>query len=194
MFRRALGDTWSLIHRDRQSRVFWLVSLLVSLLVGFVLGFLFLDEEEVKDEAVIMSLFTLAPLGVIAIVVFLWNLWLAPHKLMGDKLGEVASHIHSLGTVAKVPEEPDVERWKRVTSLKLYQVAELCAGISPGVTYLGERFNDASKAIYSELEAALHLGDLKIGNGWANADTLIKREDLQKYFSGRDDCPEFLKE
>ena len=190
MFRRALGDTRSLILRDWQSCVY----LVVSLLVGFLLGSLFLDEEEVKNEAVIMILFTLAPFGVVAIVVFLWNLWLAPHKLMGDKLDEVASHIHSLGTVAKVPEAPDVERWKIVTSLKLYQVAELCGGISPGVVDLGERSNDASRAIYSELEAALRSGDLKGGDNWANAYTRIKREDLQKYFSGRDDCPEFLKE
>ena len=189
VFRRTLGDTWSFFSSDWRRCVYGVP----FSAVGLLLAFLFLKEEEVKNEAVIMILFTLAPLGVFAIVVFLWNLWLAPHKLMGDKLDKVASHIHSLSTVAKVPEAPDVERWKRVTSLKLYQVAELCGGISPGVIYSGERSNDASRAIYSELEAACHSGVLKVGNGWANAYTPIKREELQKYFSGRDDCPEFLK-
>ena len=127
-------------------------------------------------------------------IVFLWNLWLAPYKLMGDKLDKVASSVHSLGPVAKVPEAPDLERWKRVAFLKLYQVAELCGGISPGVGSSVERSNDASRAIYSELEAALRSGDLKGGDEWANAYTPIKHKDLQKYFSGREDCPEFLKE
>ncbi len=148
-----------------------------------------------KDEAVILILFTIAPFVAAAIVVFLWNLWLAPYKLMGDKLDEIASHIHSLGTVAKAPEAPDLERWKYVTSLKLYQVAELCAGVSPSEFPI-VRSNDASRAIYSELEAALRSDDLKGSDGpkWANEYTRIKRKDLQKYFSGRDDCPEFLKE
>ena len=190
MFRRALGDTRSLISSDWKRCVFW-----VALLpFGLLLGYIFLEEEEVKSEAVIMILFTLAPFGVVAIVVFLWNLWLAPHKLMGDKLDEVASHIHSLGTVAKVPEAPDLELWKRVTSLKLYQVAALCGGISPGVVSSVERSNDASRAIYSELQAALRSGDLKGSDDWAQDSTRIKRKDLQKYFSGRDDLPELFKE
>ena len=125
------------------------------------MGFLVLEDEKVKDEAVILILFTIVPFVAAVILVFLWNLWLAPYKLMGDKFDEVASHIHSLGTVVKAPEAPDLERWKRVTDLKLYQVAELCGGISPGVVAAVERSNDASRAIYSELEAALLSDDLK---------------------------------
>ena len=189
VFRRALGDTRSLISSDWKRCVFW-----VSLLpFGLLLGYIFLEEEEVKSEAVILILFTIAPFGIAAIVVFLWNLWLAPHKLMGDKLDEVVSHIHSLGTVTKVPEAPDLELWKRVTSLQLYQVAALCGGVSTNEVSI-VRSNDASSAIYSELEAALRSGDLKGNDHWANSNTRIKRKDLQKYFSGRDDFPEFLKE
>ena len=192
VFRRAWGDTWSLIASHWRRSVFWF-----SLLpLGFLLGFLVLEEEKVKDEAVILILFTIGPFVAAAIVVFLWNLWLAPYKLMGDKLDEVASHISSLGTVVKAPEAPDLERWKRVPDLKLYQVAELCGGISPGVVAAVERSNDASRAMYSELEAALLSDDLKGKEraGWVNEYTRIKRKDLQEYFSGRDDCPAFLKE
>ena len=157
VFRRAWGDTWSLITSHWKRCLFWF-----SLLpLGFLLGFLFLEEEEVKSEAVILILFTIAPFGAAAIVVFLWNLWLAPYKLMVDKFDEFASNVHSLGTVVKTPEAPDLERWKRVSSLKLYQVAELYGGISPGLVPSFESSNDASRAIYSELQASLISGDLR---------------------------------
>ena len=192
VFSRAWGDTWSLITSHWKRSVFGVF----LFPLGLLLGFLFLEEEEVKDEAVILILFTIGPFVAAAIVVFLWNLWLAPYKLMGDKLDEVASNVHSLGTVVKAPEAPDWERWKRVPALKLYQVAELCGGISPGVGSAVARSNDASRAIYSELEEALRSDDLKGSHEpkWANEHTRIKRKDLQEYFSGRDDYPAFLKE
>ena len=37
-------------------------------------------------------------------------------------------------------------------------------------------------------------GDLKGSDDWAQDSTRIKRKDLQKYFSGRDDLPELFKE
>ena len=190
VLRRAWGNTWSLIasHSKWKKCVFGGF----LLLLGFLLAFLFLEEEKVKDEAVILILFAIVPFGVTVIVLFLWNLWLAPFELMEDKF---VSNVHSLGTVVKAPEAPDLEQWKSVSSLNLYQVAELGGGISPRVNAgTGERSNDASRAIYSRLQAALISGDLKGNDEWANAYTRINREDLQKYFAGRDDCPEFLKE
>ena len=138
------------------------------LIVGIVLGFLFLGYERAMDELRILALYTFGPIGMVVSVVFLWNLWLAPYRLMEDKFDEFASNVHSLGTVAKVPEAPDLERWKRVTSLKLYQVAELCGGVSPSEFSI-VRSNDASSALYSELEAALRSGDLKGDDEWATS-------------------------
>ena len=190
VLRRSAGDTLAVFGRGWKSILF----ALLLLIVGNGLGFLCLGYEKAMDELRILALYTFGPIGILVSIVFLWNMWLAPYRLMEDKLDEVASNVHSPGAVAKVPEAPDLGRWKRVTVLKLYQVAELCGGISPGVVAAIERSNDASRAIYSELEAALISDDLKGSDEWANEYTRIKRKDLQNYFSGRDDFPEFLKD
>ena len=190
VFRRSASDTLAVFGRGWKSILF----ALLMLIVGNGLGFLCLGYEKAMDELRILALYTFGPIGIIVSIVFLWNLWLAPYRLMEDKFDEFASNVHSLGTVVKAPEAPDFERWKRVSSLQLYQVAELCGGISPGVVSSVERSNDASRAIYSELQAALISGDLKGGDEWVHEYTPIKHKDLQKYFAGRDDCPEFLKD
>ena len=190
VFHRSTSDTLAVFGRGWK-KIFITFLLLI---VGIVLGFLFLGYERAMDELRILALYTFGPIGMVVSVVFLWNLWLAPFRLMEDKFDEFATNVHSLDTVVKAPEAPDLERWKRVSSLKLYQVAELCGGISPGVGPSVERSNDASRAIYSELQAAHTSGDLKVGDEWAHEYTPIKRKDLQEYFLGRDDCPEFLKD
>ena len=94
----------------------------------------------------------------------------------------------------RVTELADLNRWKHVQRLKLYQVAELCGGVSPRESTTGS--NDTARAVYSELYAALTAGDLKGSDpphrvsSW----TYIERKNLQKYFTGRDDSPEFLKD
>ena len=94
----------------------------------------------------------------------------------------------------KTLELADLNRWKHVQRLKLYQVAELCGGVSPRESTTGS--NDTARAVYSELYAALTAGDLKGSDpphrvsSW----TYIERKNLQKYFTGRDDSPEFLKD
>ena len=192
VFRRALGDSRSLIASDWKRCVFWFF----LLPVGFLLGFLFLEEEEVKSEAVILILFTIAPFGAAAIVVFLWNLWLAPYKIIHDKLDRIEKFGSQPGEATlglnTTPANPSI--WKHAQELKLFQIAELSGGLSPHGPSEGS--NDIARAVYSELFAALEAGTLKGSSipGFPTLYTRVKRKDLQKYFSGRDDCPEFLKE
>ena len=169
---------------------------LPAMIVGCALGFLFLGEKEAMDEIRILALYTFSPFGMIVAIVFLWELWLAPYKLIDEKLVEISDKTSPPELVGKAIESPDIGRWKRVSVLRLYQVAELCGGVSPGHDYT-EGSNDRARAAYTELEAALKSGQLKGStprpsdvSGW----TRICRKELQTYFEKHQGCPEFLKD
>ena len=171
--------------------------------LGLVLGFIFLDKREAEDATIILSLFSIVPFAISWIVVFAWNLWLAPFKQLDEKIDRINEE--RSGAVANTKtlsiEKPDFDRWKRVSVLKVYQVAELCGGVSPGSKPpVGS--NDISRAVWSELGAALRSGKLHglnlegipLKGKYASASTGITRADLKRYFDGRDDYPEFLKD
>ena len=188
VFRRALRDTWKFFGYTIR-RVFTSATVFV---IGAALGVRYLGLEKAMEEAHISVLYFFSPFIAIAFVVFLWNLWLAPYRLMDERIDELANRKGE--TPSRVNTTPaDPSRWKPVQELELYKVAELCGGLSPLRVIEGS--NDVAKAVYTELIAALRSGELKGSNEpeYAYEGTLIKRKDLQEYFKGRDDFPGFLK-
>ena len=148
------------------------------------------------DELRIVTLFTIAPLIIVMAAMFLWNLWLAPYRLLDEKLDRIEKSSSQPGetTLEIKYDRADPAKWKHVQELKLFQAAELCGGVSPHGASEGS--NDRARAAYSELLAALRAGTLKGSDEpeWANFHTRIKRKDLQKYLGKRGDYPEFLKD
>ena len=130
---------------------------LALIVIGWGLGFWFLGEKEAMAEIRVLALYTFGPLVMIVTTVFLWELWLAPYKLIDEKLVEISGKLHLPEVVGKAIESPDFEQWKRVSNMRLYQVAELCGGVSPGNT-ITQGSNDRARATYMELEAALRSG------------------------------------
>ena len=185
--RRAFNDTLAFFGVKRRTACLGVI----LLAVGNGLGFLFLGRDQAMQEVSLMLLYTVAPVGAFAILVFLWNLWIAPYRIMDEKLDLIAEH--------RQPGQASIGRavpasWKHVKKLELYQVAEISGGISPHALSKGS--NDRARAVYSELLAALQGGELKGSDvpEYANSHTRIERSDLQRYFAGRKDCPEFLKD
>ena len=192
VLRKAFKDTWLVFGKNWKSAVFPFA----VITIGCVLGFLFLGTKEAMDEIRILALYTFGPIGMVFAIVFLWELWLAPYKLIDEKLVEISDKRHFPKVVGEASESPHVKQWKRVSSLHLYQVAELCGGISPDNT-ITQGSNDRARAAYTELEAALRSRELK-GDFDRPSDvseyTRISRKELQGYFAKHQGCPEFLKD
>ena len=165
------------------------------IVLGHAIGFAVLGYEEAMDELRILAVYVLTPIGALAGLGFLWNLWLAPFKLLDEKIDDI--QVSATAESKKVQKVPNVTPakpadWRHAVELALYQVAELSGGISPHLTSEGS--NDRARATYSELKASLRSGKLKGHGENVNMYTRIRRDNLQKYFEGRNDCPEFLKD
>ena len=193
ILRTTVNNTWLFFGPHTKRKV--LVALFV-IVIGSVLGVYTLGYREAMSELNIFALYVFAPLGILTSIVFLWSLWLAPYRIIDEKLDRIERSSGQLGapSLGFNTGLTDPARWKHTRSLKLYQVAEISGGISPHGPSEGS--NDLARAVYSELFAALQAGELKGSHGSdsIHLHTRIKREDLQKYFSRRKDCPEFLKD
>ena len=87
VFHRAISDTLAVFGRG------WKTIFITFLLLifGSVLGFQFLGYERAMDELRILALYTFGPIGMVVPVVFLWNLWLAPYRLLKKRVEEIDS-------------------------------------------------------------------------------------------------------
>ncbi len=91
----------------------------------------------------------LRPLGVFTVIVFLWNLWLAPAALAYEA---VRGRIPQAGTTVEIrPPAPDHSIWKRRDSYSIREFAALLDDIDPSS---GQFTNRASAIERLLLEAA----------------------------------------
>ena len=167
---------------------------LIEVVVGAAIGFVILGPEKAMNDLLILALYPLGTISLLGVLGFIWNLWLAPFRIINDRLDTIEESKQPTEASQKVanisPANPD--RWRHVTELKLYQVAELSGGVSPDLPSGGS--NDTARAVFSELQSALRSGTLRGHDKYANKYTRIKRKELRSYFAGRDDYPEFLKD
>ena len=143
VLRRAWGDTWKLFSGNWKRKFLW--GLIVSL--GFSLAFFVLEKEKLMDEFKILALFTVVPFGVVFLGVFLWNLWLAPYRIVNEKLDSMKANLgrpkHIVGW-NPLPTNPD--QWKHAEELELYQVAEVSGGRTPAAVSYGSTDTACSSA------------------------------------------------
>ena len=189
IWKRARQDTWEWVKRHVG------ITIIVSGL-GLPAGFFVLESERAKDELHILLVYTITPISILIVLVFLYNLWLAPYREVWDRLDLIEEHrdapVQAERVVNTTP--ANLDDWRHVQELKVYQIAELSGGISPPRTSEGSTAR--ARAICTELVAALRAR--KIKGHWApkfaNNVTRIKRKELPRYFKGRDDYPDFLRD
>ena len=174
-----------------------------KLLVGFcifvialALRFVVFGRGSAMDKLWDSMLYVVVPVVVLTIVAFMWNLWLAPFRLLS---GRLEAAINSLNPVmvqdaSKEPEQADFRKWDKVQTFKIWQVAYLMCGLSP-VQAFPQR-TDAVRASFSQLEAAVNTGQLKTHSRDRQKSIeyqRVSRKDLGLYFSECGEVPEFLK-
>ena len=174
-------------------------------IVAMLLLWFFQGRQLMLDELKDVSLY-LSAIGVAALGIFVWNLWLAPYRIMHERLDDAlaglpASHDQNRPTP---PEPADASAFANHENYSLIGAACLWAGIEPHTP-----IQDASaRAKLNLLKAAVISGDLECvwGNELANRvkalegtteppeSIRIHRSDLCKYAESIDNVPEFLKD
>lgn len=169
---------------------------LVLAVVGAGVGFLAQDDAKSISGLGEILLYGLAFCAPVLVLVFLWNLWLAPYRLILERVK--TSTGPSVDSENSTP-KPDLEgadplAWRSVPEFQIWQVADLCGGISPESS--GGKKNDAARAMLAQL-----LGDLTIGRLIPIADrhsdkgrfARIPRTELRRYFAELGEIPDFLR-
>ena len=197
IFYRATSDTLAVFGRGWKT----IFLAFVLLIFGSFLGFRFLGHERAMDELRILALYTFGPIGMVVPVVFLWNLWLAPYRLLKKRVEEIASD----KGIAKPPEKADPKHWQTVELFELSAAACLWVGVEPHWPL----YTPEAKGAYAELSGAFLLDklprQLNFGeqlsqvfsndktNLWVKPDQPVRRDSLIEYVrSTGKSLPEFL--
>ena len=154
-------------------------------------------------EASDIVLYIAAFFGVAFIPVFLWNLWLAPYRIMGERL-ERAVEQWGLGqnAVQREARSVDVSTWDGTDVFPLYEAACLWVEVEPHDPITDIR----AKAVNSRLRGAILSGKLKCevkghiqltaaisdGDWWPKPNQRVSATDLRAYADQLGDVPLFL--
>lgn len=186
VIKRALADTWNFVHLGQH-----LLVPLFLVLAGGGLDLYVRGIEAVKSEWQVFLVYTLAPLGAFSVLLFLWNLWLAPFRLLLE--GNALS-----GTVAAPAPTPKVADWQagsKVPKYKVWQAAQLWVNREPTTDTIA----DYASPIYNRLIADLESYKLPSVDKYNLGDdqtigphTEIHRNDLIKYAEAANEKPKFL--
>ena len=197
------GEIFSKAWQDTEPflKLGWKLSVLVCpSAVSVPLGFLAQRDNESMTGLGVIVVYGLGSFVVAMVLLLLWNLWLAPHRLIEERMLEWIrkSTRPSIpvqdSALEAVPETADPAAWKHVPEFQIWEVADICGGISP--TDPDERENDASRAMFTQLTRAVKAGILRpIDDPWVHSVRFrrVKREELKRYFTDLGDVPEFLR-
>ena len=178
IFRKAWHETKPFL------RMGWKLYVTMCLsLIAVPLGFWAQCDFKSMTRLGIGFLYGLGSLFAVVGLVFLWNLWLAPYRLIDER-----------GKPGPAPESADPSAWRNVPELKIWEAADICAGISP--TDSAKRMNDRSRALLAQLIGAVEDGTLHpvVHDGaWGVKHYRVKREELKRYFTELGEVPEFLR-
>ena len=145
------------------------------------------------DELKILFLWGFGPLGIVVSSVFLWNLWLAPFKSLEKKISDLEHPGSSTEAGEPTLEQADLRKWKHVLAFQVWQLADLCAGLSP--KNQGSRQTDAARAAYEQLSQAVKYGAIEVDSSEEDKHIsfqIVKRSELKRYFQNLGKVPEFL--
>ena len=140
---RLLVSSWRNIIR---SIVLWAGS--------FVLLFFFGDEENIAQEVSRIFLYVVAGALFVVIPTFLWNLWLAPYRIMQECLDDAIKNNQLSNT--EIPRGVDLADYSHHKNVLLYEAACLWVEVEPHHPVRHPR----AKAKLSLLKSAIRGGEL----------------------------------
>lgn len=184
IFKIAWGDTVAFFKK----RIAVGVSFLFSVIVGAGFFYLFYGNIELEKEIGTIVAFVLAPFGLFAFLLFLWNLSIAPFKLVYEKIG--ASSARPRGqTVQFDLEEPDYDIWDMINEFTLADASNLLAGQKTTMRHV----TDESKVWLNVILDAVEGKEIHLkGPGDDPNQIYVTRKELVKFAKARNKKPPFL--
>ena len=192
----ALHRTWTLFVENWKKVSMIGVLIPIAGLIGgiFATGF----------DAVMGAVYGAAVLGFFMILVFLYQLWLAPFRVLEDWIKGIAPRTEESDPSVCQASSADcisrvaLENWKRKDSVMLVDAADLCAEVAPKGFSKIDEMSVESRSFYEMFIEAGGNGRLAIRKGHVSHPWLceINRKDLRNYFlsfTEESDLPEFLK-
>ena len=186
--RRSFGFTWRSLARSI------LVPAAAVFLMLCVRGF-----EGALNEAVDIALYALAFCGAAVIPVFLWNLWLAPYRMLNERLDE-ATKLQSDSATSR-PGPVVVSAYDGTSTFKLGDAACIWVGVQPHCPIADQ----AAAAMFTKLSGAVMDGDLPRPAGliyglsaltgqplWPRHTHPVSATALRRYAERIGDVPPFL--
>ena len=157
ILKRAFMDTKASFNLSIHTII---VNVLVFIAVVGVFYF-FEGQEKAKREFMDYVLYLLAFVGVVVVPTFLWNLWLAPYRILEEHLNsELVKMKQGMGfgssDTRKEPEQAEVSLYQNHKTLSLYEAACLWVEIEPHYPIVNQR----AGAQLSLLKGAVRNGEL----------------------------------
>jgi hypothetical protein len=130
----------------------------VSIATGFGLYWYFQGWPVAMEQFASVAAFTLAPLGLVLLAVFFWNLWLAPAALAYEAAKAISTHqsIEEIRLETSMYESVNWAIWKQRSSYRITEFASILAEIDPNTLDTAE-----VKAFLSLLKEEVSGGKLK---------------------------------
>ena len=108
-------------------------------------------EDAAMTEAADILLYIAAFFGVAVIPAFLWNLWLAPYRLMRERLEKAIVGRQVAADSCEEPQPVDVSLWEGTLGFPLGDAACLWVGVRPHEPIR----NTAAMGVFSRLKGAM---------------------------------------
>ena len=113
-------------------------------------------EEKAVTEASDIVLYITAFIGAAFIPCFLWHLWLAPYRILNEKLEEISAGNVGGGVAPKLPSKVDVSLWDGTAIFQLGDAACLWVEVEPHKPLS----NMSARAMFAKLSGAIFAGQL----------------------------------
>ena len=113
-------------------------------------------EEKAVTEASDIVLYITAFIGAAFIPCFLWHLWLAPYRILNEKLEEISAGNVGGGVAPKLPSKVDVSLWDGTAIFQLGDAACLWVEVEPHKPLS----NMSARAMFAKLSGAIIAGQL----------------------------------
>ena len=173
------------------------VRTILSVAAGLGLVWAVFGLPEAMNEGALYALYILAAIGAGFVPLFLWNLWLAPYRLMNEKIERSVRRTSS-------PDywTPNVDHWAGTKTFKLGDAASLWVGVRPG----NPIEDDRAAGKFAELSGAMMRGEIHYAPGglrgltnflegkrpWPEYSQPISAIALRRYADAKNDVPAFL--
>ena len=199
LLRSSYRNTREFYGSSIKKTTLWIVA---SILVGGSIHVWVAGVEAAMSEWILFVIYGLAPMGVLTILLFLWSFWLAPYRLMAERLDEAIDQKTVEGP-SHVPEQAVLEDWRDVASFQLKEAACLWVGLEPHWPLETQKTRAAlvqlTSAVKMETLVCPPYGfqsfvNLVYGRArWPSSIESVTAIDLARYAQSLDKIPEFLK-